>query len=289
MVAVSLQVRQAVQADQQQIAHLLFFEACVHRHLDWRAPLDWLGSPHYWVLEEGGCILAALACPQDPPGIAWIRLFVCAASLSRPEAWLPLWMMARAEVASAERPIVAAIAMQPWFERILADSDFSQDQAILMYEWNDQAFTPRPLLRGVRIRPMLAADLPAVAAVDAAAFAPLWVNSQAALQKAHAQAIHATVAETAEGLVGYQLSTENPLGAHLARLAVRPEAQGQGLGSALVGDLIQDTQRRGKIRITLNTQGDNVSSQKIYERLGFVRTGEQYPVYTAQPGEVAYA
>ena len=282
MVAVSLQVRQAVQTDQQQIAHLLFFEARVHRHLDWRTPLDWLGSPHYWVLEEGGRILAALACPQDPPGIAWIRLFVCAASFPGPEAWSPLWTTAHTEISSANGPIVAAIALQPWFECILADSDFSLHQTILMYEWNYQPFTPRPLPRGVRIRQMLTTDLPAVAAVDAAAFAPLWINSQEALQKAHAQAIHATVAETAAGLVGYQLSTESPVGAHLARLAVQPEVQGQGIGSALVSDLIQYIQRRGKFRITLNTQGDNSTSQKLYGRLGFIRTGEQYPVFTAQ-------
>lgn len=284
MVAVSLQVRQAVAADQQQIAHLMFFEARVHRHLDWRAPLDWLGSPHYWVLEEGGRILAALACPQDPPGIAWIRLFVCASHLAGPEAWSPLWTTARAEIASA-RPLVAAIVMQPWFERILVASDFSLHQFILMFEWNDQPFTPRPLPRGVRIRRMQASDLPSVTAVDAAAFEPLWCNSFEALQKAYSQAIHATIAETAEGLVGYQLSTENPLGAHLARLAVRPEAQGQGLGAALVSDLIDYTKKRGKIRITLNTQGNNQSSQKLYERLGFVRTGEQYPVFTEQLDE----
>ncbi len=285
MVAVSLQVRQAVEADQQQIAHLMFFEARVHRHLDWRAPLDWLGSPHYWVLEEDGRILAALACPQDPPGVAWIRLFVCASHLAGPEAWSPLWATARAEVASAH-PIVAAIALQPWFERILTASDFSLHQTILMFEWNDQSFAPRPLPRGVRIRRMQPDDLPSVAAVDGAAFEPLWCNSFEALQKAYSQALLATVAETDKGLVGYQLSTENPLGAHLARLAVRPEAQGQGIGAALVGDLMAHTRERGRIRITLNTQGNNLSSQRLYERLGFVRTGEQYPVYTAQTDEV---
>ena len=94
MVAVSLQVRRAVQADQQQIAQLMFFEPRVHRHLDWRAPLDWLGVPHYWVLEEGGRISASLACPQDPPDIAWIRLFVSAYNIPEAEAWQPLWTAA---------------------------------------------------------------------------------------------------------------------------------------------------------------------------------------------------
>ncbi len=285
MVAVSLQVRRAVQADQQQIAQLMFFEPRVHRHLDWRAPLDWLGVPHYWVLEEGGRISASLACPQDPPDIAWIRLFVSASNLPEAEAWPPLWTAARTEIFSAGQPTVAAIAMQPWFEHILLSSGFSRQQAILMFEWNDAPFAPRLLPRGIRIRRMIPADLPAVVAVDWAAFAPLWRNSADALQKALAQAILATVAETDEGLIAYQLSTGNPLGAHLARLAVRPEWQGQGLGAAMIGDLIQHTKRRGKSRITLNTQGDNMNSQSLYEKLGFVRTGEQYPVLTMRAGE----
>jgi ribosomal protein S18 acetylase RimI-like enzyme len=246
--------------------------------------LDWLGIPHYWVLEEGGRISASLACPQDPPGIAWIRLFASIFNLPEAEAWLPLWAAARAEIFSAGQPTIAAIAMQPWFEHILLSSGFSRQQAIFMFEWNDAPFTPRPLPRGVRIRHMIPADLPAVVAVDWAAFSPLWRNSFDALQKALAQAILSTVMETDKGLVGYQISTGNPLGAHLARLAVCPEWQGQGLGAAMIGDLIQHTRRRGKSRITLNTQGDNQNSQSLYEKLGFARTGEQYPVLTMQAG-----
>lgn len=280
MVTVGLQVRQATLADQQQIAHLMFFEPRVHRHLDWRAPLDWLGSPHYWVLADEGRALAALACPQDPPGIAWIRLFVSSSIISETEAWQLLWTTACSHIFAAERPIVAAIAMQPWFESLLLENGFIQQQVILMFEWNAAFYTPRPLPRGVRIRRMSAADLPAVVALDGAAFTPLWRNSFDALQKAHSQAILATVAETDEGLLGYQISTGNPLGAHLARLAVRPDSQGQGIGTALVGDLIQHTKRRGKSRITLNTQGDNQTSQNLYEKIGFIRTGEQYPVLT---------
>lgn len=281
MVTIGLQARQAVQADQQQIAHLMFFEPHVHRHLDWRAPLDWLGSPHYWVLEDAGQVLAALACPQDPPNVAWIRLFVSSSTISGSEAWQLLWTTARSQIFVADRPIVAAIAMQPWFEGLLLENGFRRHQSILMFEWNNAPYTPRPMPRGVRVRRMLTTDLPAVTALDWAAFTPLWRNSFDALQKAHSQAILATVAETDEGLVGYQLSTGNPLGAHLARLAVHPDRQGLGIGTALVGDLIAHTKRRGKSRITLNTQGDNQTSQNLYEKIGFMRTGEQYPVLIA--------
>src|SRR5688572_11274044 len=131
----SRSIRPAVSGDQQQIANLLYFEEHVHRHLDWRAPLDWLGSSHYWVLEEKGHILAALACPQDPPGIAWIRLFTHASPLTGPEAWSPLWEAARAGIAAVGGATVAAIVLHGWFESLLRSSGFKLHQKIILLEF----------------------------------------------------------------------------------------------------------------------------------------------------------
>ena len=60
MINVSLQVRRAVVEDHLQIASLIHNEVASHRHLDWRVPLEWIGSPNYWVLEDGGRITANL-------------------------------------------------------------------------------------------------------------------------------------------------------------------------------------------------------------------------------------
>lgn len=278
MVAVDLQVRRATRADQRQIASLMYFESRVHRHLDWRGPLDWLGSPHFWVLEQGSEILAALACPQDPPGIAWIRLFICATPLAEAEVWPPLWETARETIDLQGRATVAGISMQPWFEEMLVHSGFRFHQEIIMLEWRDASATRPDLPGGVSLRPMRLADLPAVVGVDSSAFEPLWQNSFEALKRAYSQALYATVAETSDRLIGYQLSTGNPLGAHLARLAVRKESQGSGVGAALVNDLIQHLKERGRPHITVNTQGDNLASQALYSSMGFVLTGERYPV-----------
>lgn len=279
MVAVDLQVRRAVPADQQHIANLMFFAAHVHRHLDWRPPLDWLGSPLYWILEERGKVVAALACPQDPPGIAWIRLFACSNPPGSAAAWSTLWETARGELALQPGALAAAIALHPWFKDLLTGSGFTFKQNIIMLTWDDQPMQVRPPAAGVRLRPMTPADLPEVVEVDASAFDPLWRNSLDALQTALAQAAYASVAETTEGLVGYQLSTGSAPGAHLARLAVRPELQGRGLGSVLVRDLLEHVKARGKSRVTVNTQSDNYASQALYQRLGFILTGEQYPVF----------
>lgn len=272
--------RPATSADQQKIADFIFLESHVHRHLDWRTPLDWLGHSPYWVLEEGGRLIAALACPPDPDSIAWIRLFACATHLSGPSAWAPLWNAAQYQLIERGGATAAAIATQDWFDAILIESGFDLAGHIVLLEWNDQSVPLISISSNINIRAMTHADLPRVVEADAAAFEPLWRNSLAALSKAYSQAVYASVVEDASGVIGYQLSTGGPAGVHLARLAVRPEAQGCGLGAALVSDLIVRVQKNGATHVTVNTQADNAASLALYRKLGFRRTGEQYPVYT---------
>jgi ribosomal protein S18 acetylase RimI-like enzyme len=279
MIEVNLQVRPAAFEDHRQISNLLFFEPHAHRHLDWRAPLDWLGFPDFWVVEENGSLLAALACPQSPPGVAWVRLFTHSTRVRLEEAWTTLWHTAQAEIARQGGAVVAVIAMQTWLDDLLPQNGFIHTQDIVMLEWNRWTPSIDAPQHRTDIRPMTPADLPRVATLDAAAFSPLWQNPLDALSKALAQAQVATVLEDAHGLAGYQISTANPFGTHLARLAVRPDAQGAGLGSAIVLDLIQRLSRRGNARLTVNTQSDNLASLALYRKLGFRRTGEQYSVY----------
>jgi ribosomal protein S18 acetylase RimI-like enzyme len=65
---------------------------------------------------------------------------------------------------------------------------------------------------------------------------------------------------------------------------VRKEAQGKGVGSALLGDLFRRLRWQGMDYISVNTQADNYASLQLYQKFGFTRTGEQYPVYTYEVG-----
>jgi len=279
MINVSLQVRRAVDRDYDQIANLTFYESNNHRHLDWHSPLEWIGSPNYWVLEEDGRITAALACPEDPPHMAWVRFFGHHQNLPGHQAWSALWEVARSEVTHANtQTYVAAIVVKQWFQTFLLSSGFELKQNIILLELMNGNIRFFSTPQGIRIRPMQDADLPAVAKVDWAAFGQFWHNTMNVLQRARSQCASATVAEDDSGVIGYQLSTKNPLGAHLARLGVRPEAQGRGVGSALVSNLIQSLGTSQLSRLSVNTQADNAASLSLYKKLGFVRTGEHFPV-----------
>jgi ribosomal protein S18 acetylase RimI-like enzyme len=279
MINVGLRVRRAVDQDYDQIANLVFYESNNHRHLDWHSPLEWIGSPNYWVREEDGHITAVLACPEDPPHVAWIRFFGYHQFLLAPHAWSSLWEVARSEIIRANtQTYIAAIVVKQWFRSLLLSNGFKLKQNIVLLELKNENFRFFSAPHGIRIRPMQDDDMSAVAKLDLAAFGQFWHNTETALQRARLQCASATVAEDDSGVIGYQLSTQNPLGAHLARLGVQPEAQGRGVGSVLVSHLIQTLGANKLGRLSVNTQSDNVASLSLYKKLGFVRTGEQLPV-----------
>src|SRR6185369_1209373 len=232
-----------------------------------------------WALDDGGHIMAALACPPEREGIAWVRLFVYSGRWSAENAWAMLWPAAREEVARAGGAKVAAIAIQPWFQNLLAASGFENRQQIVLLEWRYQPTVVRQTA-GIRVRKMTEVDLAEVEKTDAASFEPLWQNPLETLRRAFAQALYATVAENENGIIGYQISTGGGQRAHLARLAVHPVVQGKGAGRALLNDLFVFLTHLGISRLSVNTQSDNQASLNLYQRMGFVRTGEQYPVYT---------
>ena len=281
-VGLDVRVRSATLTDQHQIANLMHFSPYNHRHLDWRYPLDWIGSPPFLVLESQGHLLSALACPPDPPQVAWVRLFVSSGKLSLENEWETLWQAAHLELTGLGHFLAGVIVLQEWYQSLLIASGFSTVQSIVMLERQSQTPIKVSLPPGYTIRKMMQYDLPAVADVDAAAFDLLWQNSLPSLERAYPQAVLATVVVANGQVLGYQLSTRNPLGAHLARLAVRPELQGLGIGRALVADLIQQADRHAMYHLTVNTQSDNVASLALYKKTGFRETGERFPVYQLQ-------
>lgn len=276
---INTQVRPADLNDHQRLSNLIFFETRSHRHLDWRSPLEWLGDDFFWAVENGGQITAALACPQETNGIAWVRLFVHSGYWSADNAWIILWNAARDDIARAGGAQVAAIVQHSWFQKVLELAGFRNRQNIVMLEWSYQPWAPSEA-EGVRIRKMVEADLPAVADVDGESFDPLWHNSLDTLGRAFSQSIFATVAEDESGVIGYQMTTGTGARAHLARLAVHNARQGRGVGGALLGDLLGRLVKEGRLKLSVNTQSDNPTSLKLYQKMGFVRTGEAYPVYT---------
>lgn len=273
-----LTVRPAQEEDRNHLAHLLHFETYVHRHLDWRQPVDWLGDEPYMVIESGGRVLSALACPPDPREVAWIRLFACSSRLAPSTAWEQLWPAAREHLIAHQAEQAVVLPLHKWFKELLENHDFDHAHNVVVLDWlPDPDFQPSA---GAQIRPMSATDLPGVHAVDNEAFPALWRNSLHAVELAYKQAAYCTVIELDGRVAAYQISTPSSQGLHLARLAVHPDFQGRRLAFALGEDVKAFAVQHNMNRLTVNTQTTNVASLGLYNKLAFDFTGEEFPVYS---------
>jgi len=279
MSEVDYRIRAAVLSDRSCLANLIHFGTSIHQHLDWKSPLDWLGRSPYFVVETDNGCAAALACPPELPGVTWIRLFAVTSHIPINFAWKLLWEAAQGELARETKYLVAALSLQNWFNNILESSGFEHADNVIVLMRGNSFITPDPKPGVVNIRPMLIEDLPEVVKVDHSSFSLEWRNSQESLELAFQQTSIATIAETESEIVGYQYSTTGAVGGHLARLAVKPSHQGNGIGYALLHDLLKQFNRWDVKNVTVNTQQKNQISLSLYEKAGFKPTGESYRIY----------
>jgi ribosomal protein S18 acetylase RimI-like enzyme len=78
------------------------------------------------------------------------------------------------------------------------------------------------------------------------------------------------------GMVNIQYSTSTAEGGPVGSFEdciVHPELRGQGVGSLLIRHAIAQSRAEGLLRLILLTDGDNHGAQRVYERLGFKRSG----------------
>jgi len=274
-------IRKATKQDYQALTFLIGASEYVHRHLDWRTSLDWLGYEPYLILQKNEGIQAVLACPPDPFGVAWIRLFSVSSLVIKPfQAWNMLFPEVQLAFESCFPITFAALGLQDWFINLLTDNNFAHHQDIVVLEWEGNLPAAFSIPQGLILRPMFLSDLPEVQILDGMAFDRLWQNSLDGLTLALNQAAYATVLEVENRIIAYQISTPTSFGAHLARLAVLPGFQRQHLGSLLVRNIQEYFREKGFETVSVNTQDDNHASLALYRKMGFHLTGESFPVYT---------
>lgn len=123
------------------------------------------------------------------------------------------------------------------------------------------------------LRRAVAADHPAVLAVDARAFPSFWRIDEASLADALAATPNSRfrVGTRTGGVVGYAVTGRAARRGFLQRLAVDPGHQRHGLGRALAVDALRWLRRWRADVAVVNTQMGNEAALALYESLGFRR------------------
>ena len=143
----------------------------------------------------------------------------------------------------------------------------------------------------VEIRPAAPADLPDLADLCVAAYAPFLAENHhyvAALRDVEQRAAVAELLVAAAPADGRVLGTltfvpdGGPLGeiagpreSEFRMLAVDPAGQGRGVGTALTRHVLDESRRRGKDAVVCSSLPAMRAAHRIYERLGFRRVPER--------------
>lgn len=131
-------------------------------------------------------------------------------------------------------------------------------------------------------RPATAADLPELAAMEAAATAHGWNERQF---RGSLDAGHAFLLLEVDGeLCGHAVSMTMLDEAELLTIVIAPERQGQGLGQTLLGELLNQLRQQGCSRLFLEVRESNRPARALYTKSGFVETGLRKNYYPTTTG-----
>ena len=272
----SLEVRQAHSGDWPAIESL-------NRRAGRNIPWLWRWEEHptddpFVVIEHGGILMGALFASPDESPVAWARLAVLDDTLEVGE-WLNL----------ALPPVLEGLRRLG--THALAWMDYAGWAGPFLHAWGfrrlAEVITLAKLNRALpdvkaaqaRLRQASDADIPAVVAVDRAAFTPHWWHSEATMRRRATASSYFAVAELAGEVVAYAEGALHLQTAHLNRIAVHPSHQSRGIGALLLHDALRALWQRGAEQVTLNTQTGNRRSRRLYRRFGFQPTGDFMTVW----------
>lgn len=146
---------------------------------------------------------------------------------------------------------------------------------------------------------MVLADLPAVAAVEAASYIKPWTEGvfrdclragyyarvlRPLEGRAHDDAATAGAAVQGQGIAGYGLLSVAAGEAHLLNLCVAPAYRGRGCAKVLLVELLAEARRRRVRSVFLEVRASNGTALALYSRAGFTQIGVRKGYYGAVGG-----
>lgn len=266
---------------QQAVDDLLFRNYQVHTHLDWQDVTDWLhnGAGLVRLAWQGPRLMGVLGVAAPLNRTSWFRLAAVHDRASGGAVMAALWEVVAAELRAQGTESVSVLVTRAWVEQHVAELGFSFSEEIITLR-RDGDLLPPSTPHELHVRLVTPADYDDICQLDHRAFEPPWQLSSPEMRLVGRVAVVFTVALLDERIIGYQVCTLYRDGAHLARLAVDPECQGQGVGRVLLADVLARFFRRRVYTMTVNTQESNLRSRRLYTRFGFQRNGYDLPVWT---------
>ena len=285
-----VRMRAAEESDLPHIAALMHNTHFNHIHVDWRLPRHWLGGDGFVVAETtsehhlgDGVMLGCLALGADPPPGAWVRMAAVRGERNAVPLLNAMLRRAAAYIAACGVDEIGWLPRGRWPQEWMEALGFERVDEVVTYV-KGELEVPATIRHnaGIIIRDVRAADMPTLAAIEHAAFEPLWRHSVESLTLGWRHALSFHVAELGGRLVGFQYSSDSDVenAGHLVRLTVSPDVQRSGVGSALLIAALESYRWHNLSEASLNTQLSNAPSRRLYEKFGYRPAGYHWPVWS---------
>lgn len=129
------------------------------------------------------------------------------------------------------------------------------------------------------LRPMTAADIDDVMAIERASFASPW-SRQFFLDELGAACAKSVLCQVEGKPVGYVIYWELPDEMDIHNVAVHPQHRRRGVGRTMLRDVMDEGARKGLRRMTLEVRKSNDAAQALYRSLGFEVCGLRKGYYS---------
>lgn len=135
------------------------------------------------------------------------------------------------------------------------------------------------------VRKAVAADIPAVAALERSEF-PDGADEGMLARLLDAEGGVILAAEEGGGLLGYVWARFVLDEGDIGNIAVAPGFRRRGAGAALLKALLEEAERRQAAVVQLEVRGSNLAARRLYEKNGFETVGKRKNYYE-KPAEDA--
>jgi GNAT superfamily N-acetyltransferase len=188
----------------------------------------------------------------------------------------------RCRAGGYHKAVTPALPSIEW--RAYLDNGFEVFERLHLLSHSVHDLPPRPR---IRLRRAGRTDWTSVLDVDDAAFDPFWKLDEAGLD----DAIKSTPSsrfrvDRSEPIAGYALCGRAGNLGYVQRLAVHPDGEGDGLGTALLLDGMYWLRRWRVSQILVNTQMTNQRAVDLYEHIGFRRRPNGLHVFRVDLGNL---
>jgi len=124
-------------------------------------------------------------------------------------------------------------------------------------------------------------DLDGVLAVEAESFTNPWTRDMYAWELQNRSMCHILLVRTPEcpvaGFCAFWLVFDE---VHINNIAMRPGFRAQGIGTALLTQVLAEGQQLGARRATLEVRASNAGARRLYQRMGFYVAGVRRNYYS---------